>query len=274
MAIATLPRQHDAREDRPGSSDVQRLVVTWQHPVSREISPIGLLTFDGTTYEFAYLKTVRKVTDFTPLLGFPDFDARYTSDVLFELFAQRAMDPRRPDYERYVTELGLTPEATPWEQIARSTGVRGSDTLQLFPAPRFVDGAWECEFLVHGIRYLLEKTVVFLGEDRSPSTSQDLEAAIESLSAGDELVVEHEATNQFSDTAFLIGLPDGRPLGWLPNWLSKELFVLHNDGALRFRVALVNAADAGWHLRIVAAFTAQRDGDYEFFVGDPWATGA
>lgn len=66
--------------------------------------------------------------DFRPLLGFPDLRGSYSSDELFPLFAQRAMDPRRPDYQRYVERLGLEGEPGPWMQISRSQGRRQSRT--------------------------------------------------------------------------------------------------------------------------------------------------
>ena len=98
----------------------QRFVVAWQHPDRRLIEPVGLLTCDGEAYRFAYIRNALHVQDFRPLLGFADLYRNYVSDGLFPLFAQRAMDPRRPDYQRYLDRLGLEGEPGPLEQIARS----------------------------------------------------------------------------------------------------------------------------------------------------------
>lgn len=272
MATALLPRDSRSSENR-SVGEVHRLVVTWQHPVSRDISPVGLLTFDGQEYVFAYLEGAPDVEGFRALLGFPEFSARYVSDSLFPLFAQRAMDPRRPDFERYVTELGLTETtATPWEQISRSTGARGSDTLQLFPAPRFDAGTWVCDFLVHGVRYLLEKDVTFAGEVREKYRPDQLETVLADLSPRDLLLVEHEKTNKRSENALLVGSVDGRPVGWVPNWLAKEVMRLQADGRLSFSVEQVNPIEAGWHMRIVARMHADCGQDFEFFTGDGWRT--
>ena len=114
----------------------RRLVVAWQHPEERSIQPVGLLTWDGIGFKFAYIRNVLSVRDFRPLLGFEDLYRSYYSEDLFPLFAQRAMDPRRPDYQRYVQTLGLEGDPSPWEQIARSQGRREGDTIQLFPSQR------------------------------------------------------------------------------------------------------------------------------------------
>ena len=112
-----------------------RLIVSWQHPDVRAMEPVGMLSFDGATYRFEYLERARTLGGFQPLLGFPEIGRLYDSDELFPLFAQRAMDPRRSDFERYVRDLALDAQSTPWEQIARSGGGREGDTVQLFAIP-------------------------------------------------------------------------------------------------------------------------------------------
>src|SRR6266566_5922475 len=89
LAVASRPNGR--------STDVtRRLVVAWQHPVDRSIEPIGFLANDGAIYRFTYIRNALKVKDFRPLLGFADLRCSYSSENLFPLFAQRAMDPRRP----------------------------------------------------------------------------------------------------------------------------------------------------------------------------------
>jgi hypothetical protein len=109
----------------------RRLVVTWQHPDERLIEPIGLLDYDGDCYRFGYIQHALAVKDFRPLLGFRDLYGSYASEHLFPLFAQRVMDPRRPDYQRYVARLGLPEDASPWEQIARSQGRRQDESRKM-----------------------------------------------------------------------------------------------------------------------------------------------
>ena len=91
----------------PPTQTTRRLVVTWQHPATRSIEPIGFLSYNGRDYSFAYIRHSLAVQGFRSLLGFEDMYRVYRSDDLFPLFAQRVMDPRRPDYHRYVERLDL-----------------------------------------------------------------------------------------------------------------------------------------------------------------------
>jgi len=272
MATATLPRDSGTESPLVPSGPSQRLVVTWQHPDSRDVSPVGLLSFDGTTYVFEYLKTATQVDGFPLLLGFPDVERTYRSEDLFPLFAQRAMDPRRPDFQRYVEDLGLSEDATPWEQLSRSGGTRQGDTLQLFPAPRYGPSGWVCYILVHGMRYLLEKSVVVNGEDHEKYEADEFERIISELRVGEALVVEHETTNRVSSHALIATTTSHLPLGWIPDWFAGEVFDLQAQSALEFFVDRVNPAEAGWHMRLVAKMQADCPADHKFFAGPRWET--
>src|SRR5674476_58373 len=180
----------------------RRLVVAWQHPTERSICPVGILSFDGSRYRFHYIANVRSEADFRPFLGFPDFAATYESDHLFPLFSQRAMAPRRPDYRRWVTRLGLDDDATPWEQIARSGGRREGDTIQLFPVPRIDEGLLACSFLVHGIRHIPESSLTY-GQENHTISRDELEEELSRLHPGDRLLLADEPHNPFNPRAIL-----------------------------------------------------------------------
>jgi|JI6StandDraft_1071083.scaffolds.fasta_scaffold13360_4 hypothetical protein len=272
MATVTLPRSGDADTTPVPSGRVQRLIVTWQHPESRDVSPIGILRYDGSEYTFEYLRTAATVSGFRLLLGFPELGEKYTSGELFPLFAQRALDPSRPDYQRYVADLGLEDGATPWEQISRSSGAREGDTLQLFPVPRYTGEVWTCYILVHGMRYLLEKDVAFAGTIHEKYDPLHFEEVLEDLAIGDSLIVEHERDNKFSRHALLATTTGHEPLGWVPNWFAGEVFELQSSGALEFSVDRVNPPEAGWHMRLVARMDAKCGADFRFFTGENWLT--
>jgi hypothetical protein len=140
---------------RPTRSDdpsvMTRLGVAWQHPETRSIRQVGLLWQDRAQYHFRYVRNVKDIDGFTPFLRFPGLRGTYSSERLFPLFAQRVMDPRRPDYEEYVRTLDLVRDSTPWEQLARSEGRRAGDAIMVFPEPSVepdgatwvqVSGAW------------------------------------------------------------------------------------------------------------------------------------
>lgn len=256
----------DAADSHTSSRE---LVVAWQHPTDRTIHPIGLLRSDGDVYSFRYIRAVLTVPGFRPLLGFGRLDEVYVSDRLFPLFAQRAMDPRRSDYTRYVTELGLDPaDATPWEQITRSTGRRNGDTLQLFPVPREVAGRIACSFLVHGVRHMPENDLVVDG-DACSVTAADIERLLGNLSSGAVLSLVPEPTNARNAEAILV-VAQGVPFGYVPDLLVHDLHRLMALADVRASVLRVNGLDAPAHLRVLAEFHASGAGGFRFFADERW----
>jgi hypothetical protein len=255
--------------EQPTGAIARRLVVTWQHPTARGIEPVGFLSFDGNDYEFHYIRNALNVLDFRPLVGFSDLHRSYQSDELFALFAQRAMDPRRPDYGRYVTRLGLPEDTTPWEQIARSGGRREGDTLQLFPEPDVVGRALSCAFLVHGVRWIGQRSITINGRPTTV-TRPDLEDALGALHAGDELRLINEPDNPSNSAAVLVATHSNIPVGYVPNLLVEDLHRLQQVAPVNVTVDVVNGPDAPWHMRLLARLSAQNIDNFEFFKGDRW----
>lgn len=262
----------DVRDAQDVSADnVEHLVVTWQHPETRDVSPVGLLAWDGASYSFDYLEAARDVDDFRLLLGFPELTEHYTSAELFPIFQERVLDPKRPDFERYVTDLRLDSEtASPWEQLARSGGGSESDTLQLYPVPSFHGDQWQIRFLVNGIRHLMSKSVDVEGAMKGSYSESELEAILASLQQGEPLRVLHEQANPFSKTAVLVLTLGGRPIGYVPNWISEEILPMLDSDELHFSVDQVNPDTAGWHLRLLVLLSIAKPADYSFLEGSRW----
>lgn len=251
------------------SEEAERLVVAWQHPIERKISPVGFLTYDGSTYRFAYIKNALRVKDFRPLLGFPNLRGSYSSDELFPLFAQRAMEPRRPDYQRYVERLGLAGEPGPWEQISRSQGRRQGDTLQLLPEPTLDNGTLTSLFLVHGMRHAHEDLHV-LADREVRVTRGQVEGALRRLKAGDELLLAREPGNRHNPLALMV-VEAAVPVGWVPDLLVEDLQRLMRSAHVQVLVEHVNGPDAPWHMRLLVRLRATSAGDFRFFTGEQWA---
>lgn len=256
--------------DRGGAVNDQRLVVTWQHPLDRTMSPVAILAYDGKTYSFDYLESARSVKGFRPLLEFPELGRHYASSELFPVFEDRVLDPQRPDYARYVQELALDESASPWEQLARSGGASEGDTLQLYPFPQWHEGVWTCRFLVNGSRYLLSKAVNVSGVGRGSFGADELEGILSHLAPGQQLGVVHEHDNASSETALLVLTLDDEPIGWVPDWLSRELIGHLRDDVLRFTVDRVNPLDAGWHMRVLVLLRAGLPPEHSFFSSQAW----
>ncbi|MBN9139244.1 MAG: hypothetical protein J0H23_00295 [Micrococcales bacterium] len=251
-------------------ADERRLVVCWQHPLTRAVEEIGLLTFDGSAYRFQYLERARTVDGFQPLIGFDDFGEAYESDELFPFFAQRVMDPRRPDYIRFVEGLSVDPddEDSPWELLARTRGKREGDTIQLFPAPRVSEHGWECSFLVHGTRHMTLKTVPIGDEMRGKYSSEQFEEILSGLAPGDPLQLQPEPANEWTDSALLVLDAGGHPLGYVPNLLLEAVQNALTNGDVHLFVERVNPPEAGWHLRVLARLDAESDQPFDFFSSD------
>lgn len=251
------------------SQDVlQRLVVAWQHPVSRAISPVGFLSYDGHRYRFAYMRNAQRVPDFRPLLGFPELGSAYCSENLFPLFAQRAMDPRRADFHRYVESLGLEGEPSPWEQITRSEGHRQGDTIQLLPEPTVTGGELTFSFLVHGIRHAHDGPKILAGRHVQVTRAQ-VEHALAHLKPGDELLLAAEPGNPRNVLALMV-IGSGVPVGYLPDLLTEDVHELVRRASVTVVVEHVNGPDAPWHLRLLARLRAAPVGDFRFFTGERW----
>jgi hypothetical protein len=257
-------------EDRVSdAATARRLVVTWQHPTERTISPVGMLSFDGRTYRFHYLRNALQVAGFRPFLGFPDLHGRYESDTLFPLFAQRAMTPRRPDFTRWVKRLGLADDASPFEQITRSGGHRQGDTIQLFPVPAVAGGCLECDFLVHGIRHIAERPTT-VGGDVVTLTRDEVERHLAALAPGDELRLHDEPANAVNPLAILTTTSGNVALGWVPDLLVEELHRVPDHDRARVTALAVNGPDAGWHLRLLAHLSVPVPEGFEVFSDHRW----
>ena len=262
VAVAREPGNRSAKTAR-------RLVVTWQHPADRNIEPVGFLDYDGQCYRFGYIRHALSVKDFRPLLGFRDLHGAYSSEDLFPLFAQRVMDPRRPDYQRYVERLGLDEEASPWEQITRSQGRRQGDTIQLLPQPTTDGETLTCLFLVNGVRHVPDEPLVLDGRPIEV-TREQVEAALSRLHPGDALQLVREPANKHNPLALLVMAPAATPVGWVPNLMVEDMHKLIARADVSVTAEHINGPDAPWHLRLLARLTARGAGDFRFFTGEEW----
>lgn len=262
VAVAREPGNRSAKTAR-------RLVVTWQHPADRNIEPVGFLDYDGQCYRFGYIRHALSVKDFRPLLGFRDLHRAYSSEALFPLFAQRVMDPRRPDYQRYVERLGLPEEASPWEQITRSQGRRQGDTIQLLPQPTTDGETLTCLFLVNGVRHVPDEPLVLDGRPIEV-TREQVETALSRLHPGDALQLVREPANKHNPLALLVMAPAATPVGWVPNLMVEDMRKLVARADVSVVAEHINGPDAPWHLRLLARLTARGAGDFRFFTGEQW----
>lgn len=234
----------------------RRLLVT-EKDSENFYRPVGFLGASeseaGPTYTFDYLRAAVQRAGFRPFLGFSDVSRSYRSDGLFPLFAERIMDPRRPDHPMFLSALDLSGDAAPLEVLARSGGQRVGDGIFLLPVPEVtVDGGTQCIFLVHGMRYI----------DGAQERAADLEA-------GDALQLVPDPDNPATSRAVLVAHDDGGRLGYVPDALLGYVESVHDR---RLDVVRVNGPEVGVRLRLLVRLTGRADPAAQPFTGSEWAT--
>jgi len=246
-----LPHVSDERE-----AD-STLIVAWQSSESREISPVGLLEHDHLGYRFRYIRNARDVEDFLPFLGFTDLTAVYQSPWLFPMFAQRVLNPRRPDYPHWRDVLDLPADATPFEFLARREGRREGDA-ELVTAPPTVDGHGEITFtfLVHGVRHALQ----------DPSAQDTLSA----LRDGDDVELRQQPDNAVDRLAIHV-CSGSVPIGWVPRLLCPAVHDALAEGHVTGRVVKVNGPEVPPHMRLLVELLGSVPPGWDFFADPTWS---
>jgi len=235
---------------------MKSLYLAWesQQP-QRAWYPIGLLLADPSRhlYRFAYTKgakSANKNAGLKPLDAFPDFKKLYESSELFPLFQNRILSPDREDFQEYVRQLALSPQASPLEILAVSGGERQTDNLEVFPKiERQNDRSFKCRFLLHGWRLLNPQGVERLSR----------------LKPGDALQVAVELNNPATTLAIqLQTVPDYHMVGWSPRYLVRDLIkVLEEPAHIAAKVVQVNPSPAPSRMRIVVELEGRWPKNYK-----------
>lgn len=246
-----LPHASDERETDSA------LIVAWQNSESREISPVGLLEHDHLGYRFRYIRNARDVRGFLPFLGFTDLTADYRSRWLFPMFAQRVLNPRRPDYSHWRDVLSLPADASPFEFLARCEGRREGDAV-LVTAPPLVDdhGAISFTFLVHGVRHAL--------------LDESARDALSALRDGDSVELRPQPDNPVDRLAIHLCSGD-IPIGWVPRLLCPAVHDALAEGRVIGRVLNVNGPEVPTHMRLLVELSGSVPLGWDFFADPIWS---
>ena len=235
-------------------SQTNRLYVGWQHPEDKTWHCIGELSRDESGnsapgYCFHYLRGAQTASGFRPLAGLPDLYGQYCSDQMFGVFSTRLMPMGRPDRPQYLKWLGLNApgSADQMEELARSGGIRSSDSIQLFPAPTKQDGRYQTQFFAHGLSHQ-DATAIY---------------AAQQLHEGDVLHLVPDRDNQHDDCAIAIQTGALR-IGFVPRFLSCDIGGLLEASDAVLSVEAVNA-DAPLSHRLLCRFSAPWPHGFEPF---------
>lgn len=184
--------------------------VAWQDPQTRSWYPVGRLSYDGELYRFTYTRGATVSPLFIPFARMNDFQAMYESVALFPVFANRVLQKSRPEYGDLLQWRNLTPEtADEIEILARSGGLKRTDSLEIFPCPDpAVDGSFQIHFFCRGIRYL-------------PAAFQEYIKS--SVNIGDRLVPMRDSKNPHDPLALALRTEASPVLvGYLPRYLTSD----------------------------------------------------
>jgi hypothetical protein len=202
------------------------------------------------------MRRALNVPGFQPFIGFDDLRRRYDSPVLFSLFRQRLMDPRRPDYGHYMGVLGLDGDSTPLEVLGRSGGGRAGDSIFLIREPEITaEGRTICTFFVHGVRHLAGAA-----------------ERIARLRPGEALLLRDDVGNPVNPRVVLVSAADERRLGWVPNALVEYVQTARTERPVSVRVRQVNDVDVPPNLRLLVRLHGRVPQGYQPFAGDEWQT--
>jgi hypothetical protein len=230
---------------------VKVLYLAWQDPESRQWYPVGKLTSDKGIYRFVYTKGATLSKNFIPFGSLRDLHEVYKSPDLLPLFTNRLISKKRPEYRDFLRWLDLREdEADPLVLLARTEGVRETDSLTVFPCPeRDPQGKYVVHFFSHGLRYLPDEARI----------------RISNLRTGDRLYLMPDPQNNYDSFAIALRTDDPATIvGYCPRYISRDfLEILEDDpDAVQVRVKRVNI-DAPIQLRLLCTLTADWPEDFK-----------
>ncbi len=224
---------------------MHKLFVTWQDPDTRTWHPVGRLSYDQGTYQFAYTRGAKTSKKFVPFGRMLDLGVVYLSNELFPLFANRLLPKSRPEYRDYLKWLGLDEtKADEMEMLARSGGQRATDSLEIVPCPEpSAQNRYEVHFFSHGLRHLSEKD----------------QARAAALHVDERLFVMQDRQNKSDPMALLLRTDDPMSMvGYVPRYYSAEFSTVMDQvgqGNVRVTVERVNP-DAPSNFRLLCKFVS------------------
>lgn len=218
--------------------------VVWQNPEDRQWLPVGRLDYNRGMYRYRYTKGALRSSQFMPFGRMNNLYKTYQSTEIFPVFSNRILPKSRPEYQSYVNWLAITEDTdTPLEQLARTGGIKKTDSLTIYPHPqRTSDGYYEIYFFTNGLSHFRAQEV----------------QRTEDLSHGDDLFLMLDVQNQFDPNAMAVRTNDPVVVvGYTPRYISediKDLLELNNQ-KVELTVERVNR-DAPLQMRLLCKFRA------------------
>jgi len=221
---------------------VKAVFIAWQDQESRRWLPVGRLTAEGQSYQFAYTQGALLSKNFRPFGAMTDLHSTYKATSLFPLFSNRLLSKGRPESQDYFRWLNLNAELSdPLDELARTGGIRATDSLIVFPCPQpLEDGTYSISFFGHGIRYL-------------PQEAQDWVARLE---PGRRLYLMLDNQNEQDSLAIAMRTEPVMVVGYVPRYFAEDFRAIMTSkvaDAVHVQVDKVNS-DAPIQMRLLCTF--------------------
>lgn len=205
---------------------MKALFVAWLDSRARKWTPVGRLTREDDLYKFVYTRGAEGMPESYRFGRMRDLDKVYESEELFPMFTSRVLAKNRPEYEDYLHWLGLSEASYDvLEELARTGGLRATDSLELFPCPEPTPGkSVEMYFFCRGLRHLHE-------ENRKRARQMDI---------GERLYLMQDLQNPQDGMALLLRTGDPvTVVGYAPRYYSAEFTqLIKSTGAEQVRVTV------------------------------------
>lgn len=194
------------------------LLLIWRDPDTFLYFHVGTLAYDKQNYLFEYTHytdSERRVRDaiahgYTLHPAFPKLEKKYVSKELFPAFSRRIPSKNRVDYHKVLDTFGLPTEADKMDVLRATRGALGNDPYSFSEPLRLVDNQkLLTHFYISGMRHV----------DLNKNWH-------ESLSPGDELILEVDEHNKYDKNAVKILSKSQHHLGYVPGIFAKSLCAL------------------------------------------------
>ncbi|MGV3488545.1 MAG: HIRAN domain-containing protein [Tuberibacillus sp.] len=231
------------------------LWLIWQNIETRQRYHIGNLSSLNGEYTFSYERSGKRRTLFEamnngykPHLAFRDVNKVYKSDRLFDAFARRLPDKRRPDFQELLQSFGLSKDYTDMD-LLRATGGRLATDPYEFVSPIYkYNDHFDFDFYIAGWRYY------------------EGEKAIQKLKVNDDVRFELDPGNpKDSKAVAIITRNSNLKLGFVPAFYSGFMYdVIKDNGKYSAKIDQVNSfAKPQLKVKIIVSGRSQINEDQE-----------
>ncbi len=224
---------------------MKALFIAWQDEKNRRWQPVGHLTRENGVYQFVYTRGAEEMPNFRPFGRMQDLHKAYRSEELFPIFKNRILARSRSEYQDYLKWLGLSQARyDELEELARTGGLRATDSLELFPCPEPTKRKnYEVYFFSRGLRHLHKENQLRSRE----------------LKRGEQLYLMQDLQNPHDDMALLMRTGDPVTLvGYAPRYYSAEFTsLIRANGPSKVKVAVERMnVDAPEQYRVLCKLTS------------------